>query len=389
MPPTRSARDQRGFTLVELLVVIAIIGILVALLLPAVQAARESARSASCRNNIRQVALAMLMYHDSQGHLPTGGDKQSGVRYALGWVPRVMSFLEEGNRRATIDGFAPDALYVVQPRRLLVAPHFGDASIYLDPISTLVCPSSHLGTQSPDATISVLPEIRANEQGALHYRAVGGRGERTEDASIPVEERAFKKGLFSRQAWYTTDGVIYPNSKTEMSEITDGTSKTLLLGETSSAMGRPSPDPGWGGINPWTWGYYYYASDENGWLMIDNKCVTYPIGYTGTFFANETPFTSDHAGGGAETNTNNGRRVLATVAVAAGIRQGHGRLFADPVDGRRDGGPLDRLRGFLLFQGLRASRCHSRTSGSGLRISRSLQKSGRRGGSRSSSPSTY
>jgi prepilin-type processing-associated H-X9-DG protein len=282
-----------------LLVVIAIIGILVALLLPAVQAAREAARSATCKNNIRQVSLALQLYNTTNKHLPTGGDKKGGVKYLMGWVPRVMQYFEEDSRLDGIEALTTDALNICQPRRLTNPPHYGDSPLYLHSIALLVCPSSELGTQSPDATISTLPEVRANDQGALHYRAVGGRGERPEDLSIPVNERAFKKGTWSQQAWYTTDGVVYPNSKTKFGEIIDGTSKTLLLGETSSAKGRPSPDPGWGGIQPWTWGYYFYGSDAAGWLMIDHKCVTYPIGYSGTFFANETPFTSDHAGGGA------------------------------------------------------------------------------------------
>ena len=72
MRQTRNRR-QAGFTLVELLVVIAIIGILIALLLPAVQAAREAARSLECRNHLRQLAVAALNHEQAHGHYPTGG----------------------------------------------------------------------------------------------------------------------------------------------------------------------------------------------------------------------------------------------------------------------------------------------------------------------------
>jgi prepilin-type N-terminal cleavage/methylation domain-containing protein len=180
-----SKGKRKAFTLVELLVVIAIIGILVALLLPAVQAAREAARSATCKNNIRQVSLALQLYNTNNKHLPTGGDKKGGVKYLMGWVPRVMQYFEEDSRLDGIEALTTDALNICQPRRLTNPPHYGDSPLYLNSIALLVCPSSELGTQSPDATISTLPEVRANDQGALHYRAVGGRGERPEDLSIP------------------------------------------------------------------------------------------------------------------------------------------------------------------------------------------------------------
>jgi prepilin-type processing-associated H-X9-DG protein len=271
--------------------------------LPAIQAAREAARAANCKNNIRQIAVSLHVYHDSMKRLPSGGDKRSRSKYSLGWVVHAMRHFEENNRRDVIDSFTTDAILICQPRRLTNPPHHGGHPIYLDPVPIFVCPSSELGSASPDATASTLPEVRAREQGALHYRAVSGRGSRVgDDILFPTaESNPFKLGTFGPNAHYATHGVIYGNSRIEFGDITDGTSKTLLLGETSSAVGRESPEPLWGGIQPWTWGYYYYGTldDESaGWLTIDHKQVTYPIGYTGQFFSNETPFTSAHAGGG-------------------------------------------------------------------------------------------
>ncbi|TWT47388.1 DUF1559 domain-containing protein [Botrimarina hoheduenensis] len=107
----RSAR-HRGFTLVELLVVIAIIGILVALLLPAVQAAREAARRSSCSNNIRQVGLALLNYESAQGALPeaarqrtTGGSNPT----QFSWITRIMRYVEEASAYDAADWEIPMA----------------------------------------------------------------------------------------------------------------------------------------------------------------------------------------------------------------------------------------------------------------------------------------
>jgi prepilin-type N-terminal cleavage/methylation domain-containing protein len=95
---------RRGFTLVELLVVIAIIGVLVALLLPAVQAARESARRIQCSNHLKQIGLAFHNHHDSLGHLPTGGwgwnyvgDPDGGFseNQPGGWTYNILPYIEQ------------------------------------------------------------------------------------------------------------------------------------------------------------------------------------------------------------------------------------------------------------------------------------------------------
>ncbi len=111
------AKRRLGFTLVELLVVIAIIGILVALLLPAVQAAREAARRMQCQNNLKQLGLAIHNFHDSYGYFPHGGHHwqfhvgfdQNGSpwldgRQGAGWGAQVLQFIEQAN---LLEGTSP------------------------------------------------------------------------------------------------------------------------------------------------------------------------------------------------------------------------------------------------------------------------------------------
>ena len=91
-------RPLHGFTLVELLVVIAIIGILIALLLPAVQAAREAARRMQCTNNLKQLCLAAHAYHDSTNKLPPGGLSP----WRQTWYHAILPFVEAGRSRGTL-----------------------------------------------------------------------------------------------------------------------------------------------------------------------------------------------------------------------------------------------------------------------------------------------
>ena len=113
MPRQRKIFHSLGFTLVELLVLIAIIGVLVALLLPAVQAARESARRISCRNNLKQIGLALLQEHDLRGHFPFGGwgrdwvgmpRRGSGRKQPGSWIYSLLPNLEQSALHDLGDG---------------------------------------------------------------------------------------------------------------------------------------------------------------------------------------------------------------------------------------------------------------------------------------------
>jgi prepilin-type N-terminal cleavage/methylation domain-containing protein/prepilin-type processing-associated H-X9-DG protein len=290
--------SRRGFTLIELLVVIAIIGVLIALLLPAVQKVREAASRLSCANNLKQLSLAMHTYHDSCGQFPgpdvkkryiLGGPPYFGG-YAMGWPPYLFPYVEQGNIIAAMNAFCPCrggsyALDYIMPARFATAPDNGENPIFCTTIKVLACPSSPLQPGSPDGILS--PGIPDTDNAPLHYRANAGS-----------YNLGLVQGTYSRQAWYTTSGIIYPESNTKLTDITDGTSNTLLLGETSSAQGRALRSRSWGGIMPWTWGVYYYNSDALGWLMIDHKIMDVnPINYAGSYFTNETPMTSMHPGG--------------------------------------------------------------------------------------------
>src|SRR5687768_16248313 len=106
----KESRIRRGFTLVELLVVIAIIGILIALLLPAVQAAREAARRTQCKNNLRQVAVAMHNYHSARKKFPTASSipPNTGGSFCNNygrpnWFMHLMGFIEEGALASQMD----------------------------------------------------------------------------------------------------------------------------------------------------------------------------------------------------------------------------------------------------------------------------------------------
>ena len=271
--------SHRGFTLVELLVVIAIIGILIALLLPAVQAAREAARRSQCSNNLKQLGLGFHFYHDTHRTFPPGS-LPNKTGYVMGWAPRLFPFIEQGTRLEAMAKFAAEPLASCQPYRYDTAPHNGADSIW-GPIPVLVCPSSALGDRSPDVKTATYPW--REQQGALHYRGCAGK---IEDRANPSET--------DENYWYSNLGVLYPNSQVGMRDVLDGTSNTILLGESSSSQGWSSSNKaGFGGIQPWTWGWWVNSRP----LLIDTKTIRFPINYRGTFGYNTTPYTSYHPGG--------------------------------------------------------------------------------------------
>ena len=112
--PVRTSRSRLAFTLVELLVVIAIIGVLVALLLPAVQSAREASRRTQCTNHLRQWTLAMHNYNDTNGALPYGPREVPSTR-RHSWVPALWPYVEQ---KGIYDQYSWDVGFYLPPNTI-------------------------------------------------------------------------------------------------------------------------------------------------------------------------------------------------------------------------------------------------------------------------------
>src|SRR3954465_658030 len=223
--------DRVGFTLVELLVVIAIIGILVALLLPAIQAAREAARRSQCVNNLKQLALALHTHHDAQKHLPPGrlGCDGSGpsslcagqtdtLRSGMSGFVLILPYLEESALFALYDKSLPiwprtTAWYTANNLKLVATR-----------LSVMVCPTDQAlpFSENPliDSSVSVY-SLPAGAQAAVgSYAFVAG--------TLGVYKVTNPSG---GDAKFANDGLFYYVVTHKFSQITDGTSHTMMVGE--------------------------------------------------------------------------------------------------------------------------------------------------------------
>jgi len=294
-------RACQGFTLVELLVVIAIIGILVALLLPAIQAAREAARRSSCQNNLRQVGLACLEFESAMKRLPPASarlDPQAtNTRPDYGYIPFILPFIERDALRNMIDAKANWYDSVNKDATTTPLPEFK-------------CP-----TRQPNEPVNMFDPggvtggFGLEEDSLLRAHYLGVLGANTElspdfpeycsDRTSPYTMETQQPGASSRRdppclgvtaaevsGPIGNNGAIIRRADVPIAKITDGTSKTFLIGE--SAFGPPEAQ----GVRPWIVG----GVSE---FMYGSKNVAYAInsGARPGPTRNNIGFGSEHPGG--------------------------------------------------------------------------------------------
>jgi prepilin-type N-terminal cleavage/methylation domain-containing protein/prepilin-type processing-associated H-X9-DG protein len=228
----KSRRFRKGFTLIELLVVIAIIGILIGLLLPAVQQVREAANRMKCTNNLKQIGLALHNYHDSYNRFPSGyvdGDTNpdstpdNDFGPGWGWAAYLLPYLEQGN------------LY----RQINFNQGVGigtNAAVSRTPLTIFQCPSDPYQQNFTVWPTNVVV-AHSNYVGCNGWResffAAGGGGGSNGDDGLPGVPGLGGAGLF------------YRNSQNTFANVVDGLSNTIFVGERS---GNHSPSTWTGAV---------------------------------------------------------------------------------------------------------------------------------------------
>ncbi|MDB5342838.1 MAG: hypothetical protein JWP89_1215 [Schlesneria sp.] len=221
--------ERSGFTLIELLVVIAIIAVLIALLLPAVQQAREAARRTQCKNNMKQLGLALHNFHDTFLRFPPGCmpdmnnyvlDPASSVgiqaSWGTSWKVHILPYVDQ----------AP----IYNKWNFSGSSGYSNAANiqYVNKINvpSYRCPSSVLPDFSPYSNTSGYLEMFST------YTGTSGAATNTGALNV-APFNVFSSG---NAGWVSANGVLYPNSKTNMKDLTDGTTNTVMVHEESDHL---------------------------------------------------------------------------------------------------------------------------------------------------------
>jgi prepilin-type N-terminal cleavage/methylation domain-containing protein len=260
----RRTGSRPAFTLVELLVVIAIIGILIALLLPAVQAARESARRSQCSNNLKQLALGMLNHHEAHKVLPWGRSK--GALDSPSWAVIILPYIEQ---HAVFDAFTDSSLngtnvpMITSGAKPIVTVHnlirgaWVDTGVMQKPIATFFCPTR---------STTVNRVVREQSGNSVTEGIGSDYGVNYGSGTSTLENN---NGSFSFSCGPCSRGL-------EIGELLDGTSNLLLMGEkhvTLAGMGR------FDGTTGAEQDFSIYSAQPSAWAYVTGRKagITFPL----------------------------------------------------------------------------------------------------------------
>ena len=303
-------RHQKiGFTLVELLVVITIIGILISLLLPAVQAAREAARRLQCQNNLKQIGLAIHNYENANGMFPPGGLSSKAGGYGFSWLVRILPYIEQRNVYDQLDFNGEGSWCIigwVGPDSYGGNVHNRNALRNIQ-FSFLNCPSSPLPTMVQDGDSDGTPEIQGTD-----YTGISGAPVDPANPSITRD----KGDSGNAAGMISLGGVFIRQRGITVADVHDGTSNTMMVAE-QSGWGITSDgqqvdirsDCGHG----FCMGYGADSMDRD----FNITCVIHPVGemsYGATGVAGNCgpnrPIQSAHSGGAMTLMTDGSVRFL-------------------------------------------------------------------------------
>ncbi len=214
-------RQKRGFTLIELLVVIAIIAILIALLLPAVQQAREAARRSACKNNMKQIGLALHNYHDTHRVFPPGYvhtaalANTTAAQNDMAWGTFILPFIDQAPLYANIGTATAGFRF-----------NFGDSN------NNGTAASTSANTMIPEAATIIPAYICPSDPtGGINILAAGYSSTGTARSR---GKSNYKGCVGSANNLDAGNGTFYTNSRVRIRDFTDGTSNTAIVGEIST-----------------------------------------------------------------------------------------------------------------------------------------------------------
>jgi len=261
---------KRAFTLIELLVVIAIIAILIALLLPAVQQAREAARRSQCRNNLKQIGLALHNYHDVHNIFPPGG---MSVGNQLSWHAMILPMIDQSTLYQKLDFNAAT----------FAATTASNLPVALNRVTLFHCPS-FWGSRGLFGS----SQVGGLNTYTTHYHGVSGPIGTSPLGTTYLADpdvSGYTSATTTRQG-FAKQGVLFRNSSTGFRDITDGTSNTFAVGEKK------------GGETGWVLG----ISNQDKQDLVASKNIQFAINSTPPSSVpeaggNSRPFGSQHTGG--------------------------------------------------------------------------------------------